>query len=195
MKSSKIALFTAAALTTLVGTSSAVSFNGNYSENFDSMGTTGTALPAGFSLYNGEPGTSNTTWSATTGIVPNGATGSVASMVLSTAGLTATTTPSGTNSGGFNAAASSTATNDRVAATSPTGISGSAFDLTLTNTTGRTISSLSLGYNIVRYTSVSSANELPGYQIFVSFAGGAWSQIAVFTPTIDGANGTIAVPN
>lgn len=195
MKPAKIVLFTAATLTALAGTSPAVNFNGNYSENFDSMGTGGTSLPAGFSLYNGESGTSNTTWSNTTGIVANGTTGSVASMVLNGNSLTATTTPSGTNNNGFNAAASSTATGDRVAATSPTSVSGGALDLTLTNTTGAAINSLTLGYDIVRYTAASSANELPGYQVFVSLNGASWTQIPVFTPTLDGANGTVAVPN
>ncbi len=159
------------------------------------MGTTGTALPAGFSLYNGESGTSNTTWSASTGIIANGATGSVASMVLNANSLTATTTPSGTNNNGFNAAASSTTTSDRVAATSPTGNSGAAFDLSLTNTTGAAINALTLGYNIVRHTAVSTANEPPGYNVFVSLDGATWTQIAVFTATLDGANGTVAVPN
>ena len=58
-------------------------------------------------------------------------------MVQNTVGLTATTTPSGTNNNGFNAAASSTNTSDRVVATSPTQVSGAAFDLTLTNTRAR----------------------------------------------------------
>ena len=191
----KIAIFTTAALIALAGTSSAVNFNGNYAENFDSMGTTGTALPAGFTYFVGESGTSNTTWSASTGIIANGATGSVASMVQNTVGLTPTTTPSGTNNNGFNAATSSANTSDRVAATSPTQVSGAAFDLSLTNTTGAAINSLTLGYAIQRFTAVATANELPGYSVFVSLDDATWTQIAVFTPTIDGANGTIAVPN
>ena len=195
MHLSKIAILTAAAFSAVATTSFAVSYNGSYSENFDSMGTTGTALPAGFTYFVGESGTSNTTWSNATGIIANGATGSVASMVPNTNGLTATTTPSGTNNNGFNAATSSANTSDRVAATSPTQVSGAAFDLTLTNTTGATIGSLTLGYTIQRFTAVATANELPGYSVFVSMDAATWTQIAVFTPTIDGANGTIAVPN
>lgn len=191
----KFTLLAAAALTAFASTSFAVSFNGNYSENFDELGTTGTTLPAGFTYYVGQSGTSNTTWSASTGIIANGTTGSVASMVQNTTGLTATTTPSGTNNNGFNAAASSSNTGDRVIATSPTTVSGTAFDLTLTNTTGVAITTLNLGYTIQRFTSVSTANELPGYEIFVSVDATTWTNIAVLNPTIDGANGTIAVPN
>lgn len=185
----------AAALTALAGTSSAVDYSGSFSENFNSLGTTGTALPAGFSLYNGESGTDNATWTAATGIVANGTSGSVASMVLNTSGLTATTTPSANNNNGYNAAASSTNTADRVVATAPTTISGAALNLVLTNTTGAAINSLTLGYTIQRFTSVSTANELPGYQLFVSLNGTTWTNIAAFNPTINGANGTIAVPN
>ena len=195
MKVLEIALSTLLASSALASTASAVNFSGSYSENFDSLGTTGTALPAGFSLYVGETGTNNSTWTNTTGIVANGATGSVASMVLNANGLTATTTPSGTNNNGFNAATASTNTGNRVVATSPTTYSGGAFDLNLTNTTGATINSLTLGYTIQRYTAVTTANELPGYSVFVSLDGTTWSQIAVFTPSLDGANGTVAVPN
>ncbi len=195
MKTPKTALFTAAALTMLASTSPAVVFVGTYAETFDEIGTTGTALPAGYSYFVGESGTSNTTWSNTTGIVANGATGSVASMGQNTVGLTATTTPSGTNNNGFNAAASSTAASDRVLATSPTGVSGAAFDLTLTNSTGMALNTLTLGYTTIRFTSVATANELPGYEIFVSLDGATWTNVAAFNPTLDGANGTIAVPD
>ena len=195
MNSPKIALLAAAALTALASTSSAVQYDGAYAETFDEIGTTGTALPTGFTYYVGESGTSNTTWSATTGIIANGATGSVASMVQNTVGLTVTTTPSGTNNNGFNAAASSANTSDRVVATSPTGISGAAFDLQLTNTEASPLTTLDLGYTIQRFTAVATANELPGYEIFVSLDGKTWTNIGAFNPTIDGANGTIAVPN
>ena len=121
MLKSRSTLLAAGALTALASTSSAVNFNGNYSENFDELGTTGTALPAGFTYYVGEAGTSNTTWSASMGIIANGATGSVASMVPNTVGLTATTTPSGTNNNGFNAATSSANT-----ASSPPALPGLA---------------------------------------------------------------------
>ncbi len=191
----KLALLTAATLTVVTSKSSAVSYVGAYAETFDEIGATGTALPAGFTYYVGESGTINTTWSSTTGIIANGATGSVASMVQNTVGLTAVNTPSGTNINGFNAAASSTATTDRVAATSPTGVSGAAFDLSLTNTTGAAINALNLGYTMLRYTAVATANELPGYEVFLSLDGTTWTSVAAFSPSLDGSNGTIAVPN
>ncbi len=195
MNSPKMILLTAAVLTALASPSHAVVYNGAYAENFDEIGTAGTALPNGFTYFVGESGTSNTTWSSATGIVANGATGSVASMVANTAGLTAVTTPSGTNNNGFNAAASSTSTSDRLLATSPTQVSGAAFDLTLTNSTGMAINALTLGYTIQRYTTVATANELPGYEIFASLDGATWTNIAAFNTSLDGANGTIAVPN
>ncbi len=195
MLSPKLALLIVTMLSALSGTAFAVAFNGSYSENFDEIGTTGTTLPGGFTYFVGESGTSNATWSATTGIVANGTTGSVASMVANTVGLTATTTPSGTNNNGFNAAASSAAAADRVISTSPTGVSGAAFELTLTNSTGASLSTLSLGYTIQRYTSVTTANELPGYEVFVSLDGATWTNIAAFNTSLDGSNNTIAVPN
>ena len=42
---------------------------------------------------------------------------------------------------------------------------------------------------------MSTANELPGYEIFVSVDATTWTNIAALNPSIDGANGTVAVPN
>ena len=193
MHLAKLIIPTLSALIICAGTASAINFSGNYSENFDGMGATGTTPPTGFSLYVGEGG-SNSTWTNTTGITANGTTLSVASMVATSSNLTASAAPTATNNNGYNAANPNNAS-DRILATSPTSIDGAAINLSLTNTTGAALSTLSLGYDIQRFTAVATTNELPGYQIFVNIDGGAWSQIPVFTPTLDGANGTVAVPN
>lgn len=193
MSLTKFIIPAVSALIACAGTASAVNFSGSYSENFDGLGTTGTTPPTGFSLFVGEGG-SNSTWTNTTGITANGTTLSVASMVATSGNLTASAAPTATNNNGYNAANPNNA-NDRILATSPTSIDGGAINLSLTNTTGAALSTLSLGYDVQRFTSVATANELPGYQVFVNIDGGAWSQIPVFTPTLDGANGTVAVPN
>jgi len=185
------AALTAAAFAALATVASAaVSFTGSYADNFDEIGTT-TTLPDGFTKYVGPSGTSNGTWSNSTGITAAG----VAAMIANTAAMTVTTTPTTANNNGYNAAASAATTGDRVLATSPTGISGVALDLTLTNNTGAAISALGFSYDIIRYNAVSSANELPGYQVFVSLDGSTWTNLSAFNPTIDGAGGTVAVPN
>jgi hypothetical protein len=111
-----------------------------YSETFDSMGTAGTTPPAGWSRYNGPSGTSNSTWTTT---IPGA---SVAAMVLQNAALTATANPTSTNNNGYNAAMSVGTPGDRVLATSPTTISGSAFQLQLTNQTGFSFDKIRVGY-------------------------------------------------
>jgi hypothetical protein len=163
--------------------------SGGYAENFDSMGTSGTVLPIGWKHFVTSFGNNNT-WISS---VPASGANSVASMAVSTAAtiLTATTTPSGTNNNGFNAANTqpSVNVNDRVLATSPTTVAGAK--LQLSNDTGSALltgSQFSIAFDTVRYTSVSSANDLPGYWLFVSVDGINWANI--------GPNPNIAtVPN
>ena len=158
-----------------------------YSQNFDAMGTTGTAAPIDWTVYTGASGTSNTTWSTT---IPGSG---VAAMVPTTAALTATTTPNGTNNNGFNAALSASATSDRVLATSPTQVSGAALQVVLTNDTGAAVDSLSVGYDTVRFTSVSTANELPGYWLFYSLDNTTWTNVSSLNPTIATVPNTVGV--
>lgn len=156
-----------------------------YTENFNSMGTSGTVPPSGWTFFTGNSGTSHSTWDATTSIPANGSN-SVASMVATTSGLTATSSPSGTKANGFNAAISSGNTADRVLATSPTSISGSALQLTLTNNTGYSFSSLLVSYDTVRFTTVTSGKEeeLPGYWLFSSLDGTNWTNVSALNPTL-----------
>jgi hypothetical protein len=171
----------------LAGVSSAIPFNGTFSENFDSMGTVGTAAPAGFSLKTGNTGTSNSTWNGTTGIIANGAN-SVAAMTATAGALTASAGyPTATNNNGFNAPAYNgvtPVTSDRALATSPTTTTGGAIELSLTNGTGADIASLDLSYDIERYNVATTANELPGYWLFYSLNGTTWTEAANFRSTI-----------
>jgi len=107
--------------------------------------------------------------------------------------LTVSSAPTTTNNNGFNAQGSSST--DRVLATSPTSISGSALELAFTNTTGAEINGLQARYDIRRYTAAGTANELPGYWLFYSLDNGAtWANVSVLNPAISGSTGVV-VPN
>lgn len=156
-----------------------------FSENFDSMGASGTAAPAGFSIKVGPSGTSNSTWSPGTGIPAAG----VAALINSAGPLTASASyPTVTNNNGFNAPAYNAGgivASNRAIALSPTTVSGAAIQLDLTNTTGSALNSVILSYNIHRYSVAASSNELPGYWLFVSLNGGSsWTEAANFRSTI-----------
>jgi len=163
------------------------------SENFDSIGTSGTTPPSGWSVKVATTGSSST-W---TNLIPIPASGtdSVASMGASSGVLTVATTPSTTNNNGFNARNGGTSSN-RTLATSPTTIAGVAIEWQATNLSGSGISSLYLGYDMLRINAPATANELPGYQVFYSLNNGSsWNNISALNPTIDGSGSTIAVPN
>lgn len=178
-------------LLALAGASQAADLSAaGYVQNFDSMGSSGTAAPAGWSVLNGASGTSNSTW--TTSIPANGSD-SVATMVAAAGALTATTTPSGSNNNGFNAASSAANTADRLLATSPTTVSGMALQLSLTNQTGVSFDQLTLGYDTQRYTVASTVNELPGYAVFFSLDGSSWNAVASLSPTIASLPNTVGV--
>lgn len=161
-----------------------------YSENFDSMGTSGTAAPSGWSVYNGNSGTSNSTWTAA---IPAGGSNSVATMTLVNSALSTSSKPTSTKNNGYNAAISSGKTADRVLATSPTSIAGAALQLSLSNNTGASFSQLTVSYDTVRFTAVSSANELPGYWLFYSLDGQAWNNVAALNPTLASVPNTVGV--
>jgi len=163
----------------------------SFFENFDSMGTTGTAAPTGWSIKNANSGTTNATW--TTAIPANGAN-SVATMVnAASAALTAVTTPITTNNNGFNAAGDNAA--NRMLATSPTSVAGAAIQLQLTNTSAGYIDRLKVGYDIYRFNATSAVNELPGFQLFYSLDNGtSWTNVAELNPTVSGPDGVV-VPN
>lgn len=158
-----------------------------YNQSFDSMGQSASVPPEGWAMYTGPSGTSNSTWVAA---IP---AAGVAAMIPTAGGLVPTSSPSGTNNNGFNAALSASAADDRVLATSPTSISGGAIQLTLTNDTGTSLSALSVSFDTVRFTSVGTANQLPGYWLFFSLDGANWTNVASLNPSIASVPNTVGV--
>jgi hypothetical protein len=159
-------------------------------QDFNSMGTSGTVAPAGWKHFVTSFG-SNSTW--TSGITANGAN-SVASMAVGTAAttLTAITTPSATNNNGYNAARSTGNTADRALATSPTTRAGAIIQLAAKNASGSNIAAsaaFSLTFDIVRYNAPAT-NELPGYNTFISLNGTSWTQIGSTLTTAQVPTGT-----
>lgn len=164
-----------------------------YQENFDSMGTTGTIPPADWKHIIFDMTTSNSTWTNTTGIPANG-TNSVASIPVSAPGttLTATNNPTSNNNNGYNAARTPSSTSDRVIATAPTSVTGTGIQLTLTNANALAIDTLTISYDIVRFTAAGTANELPGYWLFISTNGTSWINIGP-NPTLTEVPNTVGV--
>ncbi len=161
-------------------------FLGAYTQDFNSMGIAGATPPGTWIVKNAASGTSNNTW--TTSI----AASDVAAMVNAAAALTATTTPSGTNVNGFNAADLAGDTANRVLVSSPTSIAGMAFQLLLTNGTGAPIDALKISYDTLRYTSVATAGDLPGYWLFFSLDGGtSWTNASTLNPTLTNVPNTV----
>lgn len=185
-----LASLSLAAMATGAQAASASLSTSGYIESFDAMGTAGTSAPTGWSVYVGNSGTTNGTWSTT---IPGNGSNSVASMTLVTNALTATNAPSGTNNNGFNAAFSSSNTSDRVLATSPTTVTGSALQLSLVNDTGAAFSSLTLSYDTRRFTTVSSSEEMPGYRLFYSLDGSSWTNASALNPTLTQVPNSVGV--
>lgn len=163
---------------------------GGFTENFNSMGTAGTAAPSGFAIRTGPSGTSNATWSGVTGITPAG----VAALIAAPGPLTASAAyPTTNNNNGFNAPAYNGPTpdvNDRALVLAPTTVSGAAIEFAMTNGTGAAQSGIVLSYDIDRYRVTTAANELPGYWLFYSLdAGATWTEAVNFRST------AVTVPN
>lgn len=158
----------------------------SYSQNFNSMGSSGQNPPAGWSIRNAVG--SATTWSTS---VP---AANVAGMVTVAGTLLASNSPTAGNIRGYNSSVSGS-TSDRVLSTCPTGNAGSAIQLQLSNTSGGPLVTLNLGYVIYRDNASSGANELPGFWLFYSLDGGAtWTNVAALNPVLSGTSGVV-VPN
>ena len=165
-----------------------------YSQDFNSMGTTGTAKPAGWTVWNG-PGTSNALWTDATGVIggASSTTGSIGQMTPNSSLLTASNAPTANANNCYNAGAPGD-TADRLLASAPTSIGGAAFQLSLTNNTGAALGGIRISYDIRRFTTNTGANELPGYWLFYSTDGGtSWTNVSALNPAITGA--TVNVPN
>lgn len=148
------------------------------------MGSAGTAAPTGWRHFVTSFGNNNT-W--TTSIAASGSSG-VSAMSVTTAGTTlvAASTPSTNSNTGFNAGVGGSATN-RALGTAPTTVAGAMIQLDLDNGFGSTMqagSSLNISFDTIRFTSASSANQLPGYWLFYSLNGGTtWTNIGT-NPTL-----------
>src|SRR4051812_5499822 len=132
------AIMLAATCLTLPATAALLGPSGLYSENFDSMGTAGTAPPSGWQVLT-ITGASNTWINATgsnstpaVGAIPNGA--SLAGGTAS-AGLVVSENPPVNQNNGFHATGASGATPDPGNPTAPTRVPGSPIPLQLTNGT------------------------------------------------------------
>lgn len=157
-----------------------------YTQDFNAMGPSGTALPTGWSMWRSTIG-AGASWKNSipiSGPVPsNSALPSVSEMAAAGA-LTAVTTPSGTSTSGFNAAKPGNTMN-RMVATAPTGTAGVGIQLELTNSSATAINGLAVNYVIQTFTS-TTVDELPGYQLFYKFGtghSGAWINVASLNPT------------
>lgn len=177
-------------LASLGSTAQAINFSGAYGENFDSMGTTATTPPSGWSVKNGASSTDNNTWKNANGVT----TSAVAAMVDAAGALSVSSGPTSNQNNGYNAGAPGNSAN-RMLATAPTGNAGTALQLSLTNATAVSFSEVQVAYDIYRFIAVGTANELPGYWLFYSLDGGTtWTNVATLNPTLSGTSGVI-VPN
>ncbi|HUO44582.1 MAG TPA: PEP-CTERM sorting domain-containing protein [Burkholderiales bacterium] len=190
-----------AALFAACGAAHAASFTaGGYTQNFDGMGT-GTTLPTDW-----------TAWSITTGLnshyqwttsIPGSDVGGGTSETITSALFDTAITNSTKSARPYNIAHGTST--DRVLATSPTGDDGIALQLSLTNDTGATVNSFNISYDIDKFydgdkqssidSSVPVGEELPGYQLFYSVNGGAWTNVAALNPvsTADGVHPVVPV--
>lgn len=161
--------------------------NAGYTQNFDSMGASGTAAPIGWKHFTTGTG-SNTTWTTT---IPASGANSVASVPVSTAATTLTALaigPTANNNSGYNVPNTQPTLNttDRVLSTAPTTVAGAILQLELSNASGLNLPAgfvLTLNFDTVRFTTVSTPNELPGYWLFASADGTNWANVGT-NPTI-----------
>jgi hypothetical protein len=190
-----------------------VGFSGTYTQNFDSMGTSGTTAPNGWKVYS-EAGTHDTfsfyqdtaSGSPTAGVTPNMTAGALTLQSTLTAVAAANNTTS-KGVGGYNFATTTNDTN-RALGTSPSGNAATIIEAQFNNNTGSAITSLSLSYDIRRFTTTINNNtgftsvdptynveENPGYQLFYSLNNGTtWTNVSSLNPTLSGST-VVVVPN
>ena len=188
----------------LVANASAVLFNGNYTQDFDGMGQTGTAAPTDWKVYSMSG--SHDTFTASN---PPAAVNPFGSLTLRST-LTAVTNPTNQKgSSGYNLGISASPT-DRALGTSPSSIAATILQLTLTNGTSAAISEITISYDIRRFIKTTNNNtsydntpykgieELPGYRVYYSLNNGTtWYNIAQLNPMdlVNGGTSGIWVQN
>ena len=161
-----------------------------YSQNFDGMAG-GTAPPSGWSFY-GVFGGANSTYTDSIAIPASAVGGgTLNNTLIASTTIPATTASSNTQGYNFALAASSS---DRALGTSATTGQFIALQLSVTNTSGAEINAVRLGYDIRRFTSVATANELPGYFVFYSLDNGTtWNATTALNPSIATVPNTVGV--
>ena len=172
-----------------------------YSQGFDNLSVSGSTatLADGWKAYDGDASgtTSHSTWLSSglggTGIAANGSD-SVATLKQTTSGLTVNNSPTGTSAVGIYAVNPFGSGTDHVLVSSPTGVDGFAWQLTLTNNTGASLSSVNVSYDVDRLTVTNTSNqssfptvtvgeELPGLELFYSTNGNVWANAGSFSVT------------
>jgi uncharacterized repeat protein (TIGR02543 family) len=163
----------------------------NYSQNFNAMGTSGTAPPVGWNVYGNLAG-DNDTWASS---IPANGTNSVASLgTINNTLLVSTGSGVSSSTQGYNFGASGNS--DRALGVSPSTTTGGMLELIVDNNTGASLSSVNLSYDVRRFTAASSINELPGYWVFVSSDNGSnWTEVTALRPTISTVPNTVGVSN
>ena len=198
-----VSLLTALLLLTARGAvAQTIAFTGTYTQNFDSMGTTGTSAPTGWSVES-EAGSHDTFsyWTPTDGystVLPNLSAGAMTAEPT----LTAATPTTQKGLGGYNFGTSS----DRSLGSSPSGNAATIVVAQYINQSGGNITDLSLSYDIRRFTTTTTNNstytggpysgveENPGYQLFYSLDNGTtWTNVSSLNPSLTG--GSVTVPN
>jgi hypothetical protein len=168
----------------------------DYSQNFDSMGTNGTAAPSGWSMLN-IPGTS-TDALIPTGLEMAGATNGNSVLAI----WNQTDSATEWQSQMANEGASPTSLN-RLLGTSPTGTRGSVIQLSLNNTFGKPITYVSLSYDMQTMASgvlkagftPGAPDELPGFS-FYYLDGSTWTHVSSLDRTTTGtASATFTLAN
>jgi hypothetical protein len=183
-------------------TTASISSTIGYTQNFNSMGTSATSIPTTIGEW--------TAWSITTGAdantqwetsIPASQVGG-GTQITGVTSMTDTSIVNGTksNTSVYNMADATVGSSNRALSTSPTGDDGIALQLSLTNTGTTSLTTLNISYNIKKYSDgvlqgptsgLPNNEELPGYQLFYSVNGGAYTNVAAFNPVAS----NVANPN
>lgn len=155
----------------------------SYSQDFNSLGATGTSL-AGipeWEVYRYLTGTLAGTWTTSIraaevggGTLMDNVTGQQALGLFYNPDF-----PTFTRVGGINAGLSlDSGETNRALGTSPSGFAGNALQLSISNTTGAEVSALEISYDTI-VLAAASGNELAGYRVFYSLTGvnGTWTGV------------------
>ncbi len=169
-------------MTTAQAQINSTNFTGSYSENFDEIGATGTALPGGFLSMVIAGG--NSDYEAANPEGPAAiasATADTQTLIIWNAGAAATKSGTQTyNIGCWDGLS------DRALGTDPTGTAAQVIQLSMTNGTGGPLYGVNFSYDCKCLTNGSAGteeSELPGYIFFYSLTGSTkasdWVQVGV----------------